>query len=493
MVLTLPKCYYSQDPYEAIGKGIAKKKFKKAMELIEENSNRYFYKSGNKQYLGSSGEFILEDNNIYADVKENKDTLTIMLYNYEPSQKRYDVYSWLHTNSEPFTNTQYINLDGDVYIEASYLSRRYTECSYVLYNKTNGLYFHYCLRDEDYGKAAGGGFYKKTKAEKITSENLQEEKANFVKNNELFRNAVNHYEQNKKNQEIKKIMDKPDEGIVSDFQKQNIGKVLFGNNLTEANKFTAASYKSKFTIDEAVKATLFLDKGFVKYVDTTAYVVKENLSDILNVPNSEFKYKITLDNATTQKGAIYIKNDGPKSITSGVFTIVRKNDASRGNNYWLHGFFPDKIETKPHTVKIEVYIESNPDNILASGTYTYIPKPGAELPYGVACASSKEVTKPSLTKLKPRMKEVAAYNLARFNKKENRSYTFVNLSIVSDWIVETNSYGIEDKYLLVEMLCKDSKGNPFVYTDRFLSLDKSDTGYFDLMANGTFNVNLCDK
>lgn len=55
-------------------------------------------------------------------------------------------------------------------------------------------YFHYCLRDsENYYTLAGGGFYKKTKLEKTTPEDLKEEEAKFAGSNELFRNAVKHY------------------------------------------------------------------------------------------------------------------------------------------------------------------------------------------------------------------------------------------------------------------------------------------------------------
>ena len=308
----------------------------------------------------------------------------------------------------------------------------------------------------------------------------------------MFKKAVASYINKQKQLAIKKIMDSPDEGVTNSFHKQNIGKLLFGNNVTEQNKFNGTSYKTKFTLDEGVKVGLFLNQGLNKYIDTNERHVKENIVDLLNSKTSKFKIKLTLENGKSKTTSVYIENPTPHTKTSGVFDLVLKN-ATQGNNHWIKDFLPETIDTKELKVTVELFTESNPNTVLASGNLTYSPKIGAKVPYGYSCSLSKDVSSNELAKLKPRLKEIAAYGIGRYNKKENRAYSFVNLSISSDWRESITEYGTKDIFFYVEVLCKDSKGNLFSFNDRFMSLDKSDIGYFELISSSKFNVNYCDK
>ncbi len=483
---------YSQRLSGLLENGANKKAFSKALDKIEEKTNRSFFKTGNLDYIGTdigSDGFEAFDNNIYVDVEKNGDDLTVLLYKGNSSSKDFKICKYYHGyEAENLKRTRFRKLDGDVYALVEDLDRLNGENDFILYSEDKGLYFHLLYYDTDRGTKAGGGFYKKTKNEKITSAELEEEKNGFTNYLDKYEEAVAIYQNNQKQLAIKTIMDKPDEGIVSDFQKQHIGKVLFGNKVSEENKFMAASYKSKFTLDEKISCSFFLDKGLTKCIDTNSDVIKENLSDR---KESTFRIRVTIDNTKSGTNTIYIKNVSAVSKTSGVFDLVLRN-ASSGNNYWLQSLFPEKIEDKEHVVKVEVMPEGDLNTVIASGTYTYIPKKAAKVPNGVACNPAAEIKNTSILSLKPRLKEMAAYYIGLYNKKEGRNYSFVNLTIVSEWNTTVDEYGFNSTFLYVTLHCKDSKGNSFLFTDKFESNDKSDVGYFEALSKRNFNVNFCD-
>ena len=77
-------------------------------------------------------------------------------------------------------------------------------------------------------------------------------------------------------------------------------------------------------------------------------------------------------------------------------------------------------------MKVEVMPEGELNTVIASGTYTYIPKKAAKVPNGFACNPAAEIKNSSILALKPRLKEIAAYGIALYNKKEGRNYLFVH-------------------------------------------------------------------
>ncbi|MNU77959.1 hypothetical protein D3C71_675430 [compost metagenome] len=484
---------YSQRLSGMLENGANKKAFSKALDKIQEKPNRSFYKTGNFNYIGTdigSDGFEAFDNNIYADVEKNGDDLTVILYKGNSSSKDFPFCKYYHGHDAGnMKSTHFRKLDGDVYALVTDLDRLSGENDFILYSEEKGLYFHLLYYDTERGTKMGGGFYKKTKEEKIASADLEEEKKDFESYRDRYEKAVVTYQNNQKRLAIKTIMDKPDEGIVSDFQKQHIGKVLFGNKVTEENKSMAASYKSKFTLDEKISCSFFLDKGLTKTIDTSSSVIKENLNQN---GESKFQIKVTIDGVKSGNNTIYIKNLSAKSKTSGVFDLVLRN-ATMGNNYWLQSLFPEKIEDKEHVVKVEVMPEGDLNTVIASGTYTYIPKKAAKVPNGFACNPATEIKNASILALKPRLKEIAAYSIALYNKKEGRNYSFVNLTIVSEWNTTVDEFGFNNTFLYVTLHCKDSKGNSFLFTDQFSSNDKSDMGYFEALAKRNFNVNFCDQ
>nr|WP_294858392.1 hypothetical protein [uncultured Fluviicola sp.] len=483
---------YSQGLSGVLEGGMNKKSFNKALDKIEEKSTRSFYKIGNFNYIGTdigSDGYEVFDNNVYADVAKNGDDLTLMIYKGNSSSKNFPICKYYHGyDAGNLKDTKYRKLDGDVYALVADLDRLGNQTDFILYSETKGLYFHLLYYDSDQGKKMGGGFYKKTKDEKIASTDLEEEKNGFKSYREIYEKAVVAYNNKQRQVAIKTIMDKPDEGVASDFQKQNKGKVLFGNKVTEENKSMATSYKSKFTLDEKISCSFFVDKGLNKYIDTSASTIKENLNE---KNESKFEIKVTIDNAKSGNNVIYIKNASATAKTSGVFDLVVRN-ATIGNNYWLKSLFPEKIEDKEHTVKVEVMTEGT-NTVIASGTYNYTPKKGAKVPNGFACSPGMEIKNTSILALKPRLKEIAAYGIALYNKKEGRNYSFVNLTIVSEWNTTVDEYGFINTFLYVSLHCKDSKGNSFLFTDKFDSNDKSDMGYFEALSQRDFNVNICDE
>lgn len=480
-----------------IEKKASKSAFNKAVKGIEEKANRFFLKTGNEKYIGApsdESEFLMEDNNMYADVELKEDVLTVIIQRYNPYKKAFIICETYHgSDNQKLENSKFKYLNGDVYVRLEDINNLSRLNEFVLYNSNKGLYFHYNLYEDENGRqGSGGGFYKKTKDEKAASEDIKREESRFKEYNEMYELSIKAYEVRQKQLAIKQILAKTDEGIFSPFQKQNLGKLLFSNAVTEQNKFISTSYKTKFSIDEPIKMVVFLDKGFNKYIDTSERVIKENLEELAGVMHSKFKLKLTLNNSETKTSEIYIENKTPHTKTSGVFNLVLKN-AKTGNNHWLHGFFPDKVEGKEYKIKVDLLANEKTDVVIASGEYIYTPKVGAKLPHGYSCSLAKDIENTKLINMKPRLKEIAGYSIAKFNKKENKNYTFVNLSIVSDWITEKKEYGSDNIFIYVEFLCKDSKGEEFIFTDRFIGLDKSDIGFFDAIVNSKFNVNLCDK
>lgn len=480
-----------------IEKKVSKSNFNKAVKAIEEKANRYFLKTGNEKYIGApAGEedFLMEDNNMFADADLQEDVLTVILSRYNPYKKEFVICESYHgSNTQKLENTKFKKLDGDVYVRLEDINNLTRLHEYVLYNTTKGLYFHYTIYEDQNGRqAAGGGFYKKTKEEKVSSEEIKMEENKFTKYNALYTSSINGFEARKKQSDISKIQKKPDDGITSPFQKENLGKLLFSNAVTEQNKFTATNYKSKFTLDEAIKVTVFLDKGLNKYIDTSTSFITENITEIMGVEKSKFYVKLSVNAAKSEITSVFIDNKTPHTKTSGVFDLVIKNSRT-GNNNWVKSLFPETPEAKEYKIKAELFVTEKASTPIATGTFTYMPKPGATIPYGHSCNLEKDINDANILKLKPRLKEIMPYTLTRFNKNHGTNYTFVNLTLVSDWQIATDSYGIAEKFIYVNVLCKDANGEPFVFIDRFVSPDKSDAGYFNAFLSNTFNVTYCDK
>jgi len=484
--LVLTNGAFGQLLMDAINHTAAIKAFNKALDGIEEQPNRFFYKYAKNKYFGpdyGNDELIDVDNNMYADIEIEGEKLTFVLYKYSVSQKTFKICNQYHSSYElsKIKNSTFRYLSDDLYV----LEDGTAQDEFLEYNKNTGLNFHYNLYQTQSGLNVGIGFFKPLKSDKLSAEEiaLASNGTNYF--DERFESAKIVAENQKKQSKINAINNTPDEGTANAFHNQNIGKVLFGNSVSEDTKYSPTQFKNKFTIDEGITAVMYLPKGMSKYIDTSKMQVNENITDY---GTSSFRQVITYEN-TTDTFSLQIPNNALNSKTVGIFPIVLKN-ATRGNNLWLKSVFPQKIEDKEHPVKIEILTLQN--ELIAEGSYTYTPKKGAKLPYGIACDSGEEIADKAIISMKPRLMEIAIFQIGRYNKSNGLNYSVVKISIMSDWQVEHSEFGSDEYYLIVELLCKDGKGNYFVLSERFKSLDKSDTGLFDRLSNDQVNVIYCD-
>jgi peptidoglycan hydrolase-like protein with peptidoglycan-binding domain len=470
-----------------------KKKVKNAVESIPEQAGRSFFKSGNNQYLAqdaSSDDLVYYDNNIYADAVLDGEHLTVKLFKFIPSSKAYLICPNYHGDDlATAIYTNYIHLDGDVYALSDDNGQLTRKDIFMFYNPSRGLYFHYNIYTTGNGRESGGGYYKRTKSEEISSEELAEESNGFKNQFAIYENALLAYAERQRQVEITRIMATPDEGITSTFQKDHVGKMLFGNQVTDQNKAIAASYKSKFTIDEKISVCFFLDKGLNKYFDKTADFVSENLD---SYHASHFKLRMTYDNGASQIQTVAIDHLEGIIRSSGIFNLVVVNDPIENNN-WVMNFFPEKIEDKEHPVKLELLTNDDHEEVLALGSFTYAPKKGAKLPIGTKCALPADFS-PSMAKYKPRMKEVADFQIARYNKQNGTNYKITDLAVYSGWMTGTDQLDLPFKEAYVKFLCTNGQGASLILFDTYSLPNPADDslGIFRGMVEQKLNFSPCD-
>ncbi len=457
---------------------LAKKNFKKALSTIEVTNDMYFNKFLDQKYythIAAYDGFDGFDNNIYVKVVLNGENLTLSLYKYYSQGKVFKQLSEYDTGELAFEH-----LDGDVYGSKSKSE------DFVLYSKEKGLYFH--LRQiMNYSRTAyenAGGVYKKTMDETSTPEDEKNKSENYSTYKALHKKALQDYKKRKKEEAVIAIQNKPDEGVTNPFQKSNVGKILFSNGPTDANKMNAATYKSSYLISEPVSAVFFLDKGLTKYINTKPDEIKENLWDSGKLKYSEFKYKITFDNGKSVTKDIKVENSGAISKTSGVFNIVgdRKNNSNDETNYWLTSVLPFQVKDKTHEVKVELI--SLDGEVIAEGKYTYKVSPTAKFQYGVDCVS-KGTSDKVMASIKPDLKSMLTYQFDSYNKKQKKLYKLVDFYIMDDkWSTVVSEYGIENTTISVKIYFRDEKGNPFYFYDNYEKF--GDTGGSGAGTSGIF-------
>jgi hypothetical protein len=477
LLIILSGSMYSQLNLEKMA---SKSSFNKAVKALEEKSNRYFLKTGNEKYIGvpsDEADFLYIDNNMYADVEVKDDVLTMVIYTYNPYKNEFLICQSYHgSDMQNLADSKFKRLDGDVYIAPESFNKLSMTNGYILYNESKGLYFHYNIyEDANYHTAAGGGFYKKTKAEKIKSEEIKEEEKHFEKNNKIYSDALNRYLYKQKQLQIKTIMSKPDEGIVSNFQKENIGNLLFSTNVTEQTKGIATSYKSKFTVDEGIKATLFLDKGLNKYIDTTTTTIKENLND---AKESTFDLVVSIDGKELVTHSISIKHETIFK-TSGVFIFVSPK-AGTTSNGWLKREISNYYDGKEHLVTVQVKTTGESPIIVAKGEFKYIPKAGAIMPYGYACELGKDIDA-QMKSIKPTLLKLAQITIQKTNSLKN--YTIIDMVVTSKWHQEyPDGSTINFNKLDVSLILKSPEGVYYIASDVFTINKKR----MDNLSNGFY-------
>lgn len=485
---------------DALTNGLNKKKIASALKDIPEQKGRSFFKSGNEAYLPenySEDQFVYVDNNIYADAVREGEIISIKVFKYFYSEhsnssdnKTFRPCDINYEDQNDKTDaTRFWHLEGDVYGQMRFDSSLVDAVNFIFFNDEQGVYFHYNTHYDEKGDQPGGGFYKPTKASEILSEELAEEKNYFRNHLDTYNKALEAYHARQREKRIQAILSKPDEGVPTAFHKENTGKVLFGNQITDDNKYIASTYKNKFTIDEKISMIFFLDKGLNKYFDQTKEYFSENLS-AYNV--SSFKVRITYDNSKTEIITRGIKQTGNVAKTSGIIHLIVHNEQGEHNG-WATNFLPNKIEDKEHPVMVEVLLAEDENTVLATGTFTYSPKKGAVLPYGVPCAIPADYDA-SMTKLKPRMKEISDYQMERYNTKNGSQYKIVKFAVIQGWANVTDIIGNVSRETTIKFLCTNEKGESLIFFDIYSATDISDDsiGIFKGLLNSDINLSYCD-
>lgn len=251
-------CFHLFSQSVSVESVLAKKNFKKALSGIDITNDIYFNKFLDQKYytqIPAYNDFDGFDNNIYVKVKLTGEHLTLSLFKYYSQGKIFKQLDNYYGDSLVF-----IHLDGDVY------GNTRKDNDFVLYNKEKGLYFH-LRQDMNYNRTGSEdvvGIYKKTLDETATSEDEKNQSENYVTYKSLHKIALQNYKKRKKEEALATIANKPDEGVTNPFHKDNLGKILFSNSPTDANKMTASTYKSAYLISEPISAVFFLDKGLSK-------------------------------------------------------------------------------------------------------------------------------------------------------------------------------------------------------------------------------------
>ncbi len=194
-----------------LDKAIASKvAFNKAAKHVEETQNRFFYKKSHSGYIFTGTDSDLDaDHKSYMDIKlsANQDTIVAQVFTYQMSSETYVPSETIHGKSGK-DRTRYKHLSRDIYVAledtGTAVSGTPVLKSYVLYNPERGVYFHKFIyrqerknlsteqenywyvangqvntisvttqRGEKYYYVNGSGFYKLSKKDKLTAQELE--------------------------------------------------------------------------------------------------------------------------------------------------------------------------------------------------------------------------------------------------------------------------------------------------------------------------------
>jgi hypothetical protein len=422
---------------------VAKKMaFKKALKNVEEKENRYFYKSGSESHYifnTNNGE-IDEDNAAYTDLTftDDPDTVIVKTWYYSVSKKEYEFIEKEQTSDvEKIAYAKYKHIGGDIYVQCNAMIDGFAPndiCGYFFYNIEKGMYFQR-------QKVEGGGaaIHMKGKADKHDKELYKDASTEWIKQDQMVYAQGETYNEKIKKARFDAIEKTVDEGIISEFQKINIGKIVFGNVVSEATKHDVKMYKKAFTHDEPIQATFFTNKGLNKFfsLDDRGNP-KENLTE-----NNEsfFELLVIINGEILTKHTVMIQHT--KTLkTSGTFTIVGPKGGTISNN-WFKNQLDEYTKNKTQLVTFE--IRGGENILIASGSYTYNQKPGANIPYGEKCEIGKDVNSSAL-KFKTDILKIAKEEMAMSSKF--KELTISEMILASDWYTD---YGFENIKVLFIM------------------------------------------
>jgi hypothetical protein len=449
---------------------------KQYVKLVEEKPNRYFLKVFAGNYIRSmENDF---DNSAYMDIEVKGDVIDLTVFALDEDNGGYIVSTSVHGSNKDI-NHKYIKTLNDVYIASEFLGGDRlpdlgrNEAPYILYNSTKGVYFHSYRSENNSGFSTFSPTKAKVKpTEKITNYDL------YKSYEKLYQEAIDAHNSEIPKRRIAELQAKKDDGITSDLHKANIKKILFGNSITKENMNTSTAYKSKFTIDEPVMMTIFSDKGFNKYVNPNESDL-EKIENINGQRESVFLLKLIFSNGSQASKTTYIQHPEGRYVTVGFQDLVYGKGKSKtsDNNNWIIEKSGLDVITSAVTVTVQLVLFSDEKSVVAEGSYTYTPKPGARMPYGKSCSSSTDVKIKDLARIKAGL--TASFKKALLSKEETKNFTLVELIIGSDW-QEDNS--MPYKYITVYYVVKNASGKCFSGSDRYLWFDPKSLpeigGYF---------------
>lgn len=208
--LLLPGSVHAQ-LLRGLDKAIANKiAFNKAVKQVEEVQNRFFYKKSNSGYIFTGTDSDLDgDHKSYMDIKlsGDHDTIIARVFTYQLSSETYVPSETIHGKTGK-DRTIYKHLSGDIYVAledaGTGISGTTVLKTYLLYHPDRGVYFHKFIyrqerknvnteqdqywyvangqvntitvttqRGEKYYYVNGSGFYKMSKKDKLTEQELE--------------------------------------------------------------------------------------------------------------------------------------------------------------------------------------------------------------------------------------------------------------------------------------------------------------------------------
>ncbi len=194
-----------------LDKAVANKvAFHKAVKRVEEARNRFFYKKSNSGYIFTGTDSDLDgDHKSYMDIRlsADHDTIAAQVFTYQRSSETYVPSETVHGKTRQ-DRTTYKHLSGDIYVALEDVNTGISGTTvlktYLLYNPERGVYFHKFIyrqerknlsteqdhywyvangevntitvttqRGEKYYYVNGSGFYKMSKKDKLTEQELE--------------------------------------------------------------------------------------------------------------------------------------------------------------------------------------------------------------------------------------------------------------------------------------------------------------------------------
>ncbi|MCX6318906.1 MAG: hypothetical protein NTW29_16625 [Bacteroidetes bacterium] len=450
----------------------AQKNYIKQLEVKE---NRFFYKPIANRYIRSSE--IDFDNSAYMDVRFEGDTVIVA----DVFALNEDEGGWVKSSSVHGTdfsvNHRYVKLQNDVYIVAEALGEGEINMNvrdkppFILYSKDKGVYYHSYSSDNNSGWGAYTNSKDKRAAKPSGYDLLQACDA-------LIQKEVDAYNSDVAKRMIKKILAKKDQGFTSDWHKANAGKLLFGNALTNTNINTAASYKTKFTIDEPIRMAIFSDKGFNKYADATESD-PEKVENLNGSRESTFKINLTLSNGVTLSRHVYIQHPNETFLTLYIHDLVfgKGKSTTAESNKWIKEKAKLDGLNQEVQVKAELVTTGGSPYTVAEGSFSFIPKAGAVMPYGYSCSPEVDIKIDNLAKIKPLL--LANFKKALAAKPETNKFKVTEFSIRSHW---QESAEVPFPFIEVNFVVKNEKGECLSGADKYLWFEQKkpveQAGYF---------------